>query len=224
MFTDKPMIIYFVMKETEVVYIGQTKSSLEARRKQHEYLAKRGKGYIIGAGLRKHGHSSFDWKVHSVYYNQVDLDAAEKHLIAKYRPKYNINLGGEARGLSKTKGRVPWNKDKPGLQVSWNKGRKENRPEVLAKIKAGAASRDNSQRMIDEAHRAALIEGRRKAYEKTQKPFICDQNGKTYILVVDAARDLKIAPSGIYATLNPTHPMKSYKGFTFSYLQPVRAA
>lgn len=218
------MIIYFVTFQDEVVYIGQTKLSLDTRKKQHEHNAKRGKGYIIGSGLRKHGPEKFIWNTHSVYYNQVDLDAAEKHYIAKYKPKYNINLGGEARGVRKNKGSIPWNKGKKGYQTAWNKGYKETRVEVLEKISAKAKARDQSGRKIGPEQRQAMIAGRRKAYESTQNAFTCDQNGKIYVLVVDAARDLGIDPGGIYAVLNPRHPMKTYKGFSFSYVQTVRAA
>lgn len=216
MFSNKPMIIYFVSLNGEVVYIGQTKASLETRKKQHEYNAKRKKGYIIGAAIRKHGADQFTWNIHSVYYNQVDLDAAEKHYIAKYHPKYNINLGGEARGVSKHKGKTPWNKGLTGSQVAWNKGKKETRPEVLKNIREGAKDRETTH-TISNTQRNLMINGRREKYKKTQKPFTCHENGKTYSLVVDAAKDLKIPASGIHAVLNIKHPMKSYKGFTFSY-------
>lgn len=215
-FSSKPMIIYFVQLNDEIVYIGQTKLSLTKRRWQHENNAKRRKGYIIGAGIRKHGSNSFIWTVHSSYYNQVDLDAAEKHYIDKYKPKYNINLGGESRGIRKNKGGIPWNKGIKG-QKAWNKGRKETRPEVIANIKESASKRDSTLTITPE-HRKALVDGRRKKYASTNKPFICHQVFRTYLLVVDAARDLNIPPSGIYAVLNPNHKMKSYKGFTFSYL------
>lgn len=211
------MIIYFVLLNNEIVYIGQTKLSLEKRRIQHEYNAKRGKGYVIGAGLRKHGPEAFKWNVHSVYYNQIDLDAAEKHYIAKYKPKYNINLGGEARGIRK-KGGIPWNKGTKGLQQAWNKGKKEIRPEVLENIKRSAKTRDNSNRNISPEHRRKLVEGRRSAYEDVAKPFICVQTGKCYKLVVDAAKDLNIPANGIYAVLNPNSKLKSYKGFNFIYV------
>jgi group I intron endonuclease len=219
MFSDKPMIIYFVRLNDKIVYIGQTKLTLQKRRVQHEYNAKRGKGYVLGSAIRKHGADRFIWNIHSVYYNQIDLDAAEKHYILKYAPKYNINLGGESRGVRKKDGLKPWNNGQKGVQVAWNKGYKETRPEVLEKIKSSAQSRDNSNKIITPKHRAKLVEGRRSAYEKVAKPFICDQNGKTYLLVVDAARDLNIPANGIYAVLNPNRRLKSYKGFTFNYIQ-----
>lgn len=210
------MIVYLVELNEEIVYIGQTKLSLEKRRWQHENNAKRGKGFIIGAGLRKHGPAKFVWKVHSIHFNQIDLDAAEKHYIAKYKPKYNINLGGEARGVRKNKGSAPWNKGHKG-QKAWNKGRKETRPEVIANIVESAKKRDNSKRTVSEEHQQALIKGRREKYSETNRPFICHENKKTYVLVVDAAKDLSIPASGIYHVLR-NERLKSYKGFTFSYL------
>lgn len=216
MFTDKPMIIYFVTFEGEVVYIGQTKLTLIKRQLQHEYNAKRGKGYVIGSGIRKHGADKFTWSTHSIYFNQVDLDAAEKHYIAKYQPRYNINLGGEARGLRKKTGIPAWNKGTKGLQEAWNKGRKETRPEVLQNIKKSASGRKTTHTISDE-QKAAMVKGRREKYKTTQQPFVCHQNNKEYLLVIDAAQDLNIPANGIYAVLNPKHKMKSYRGFTFSY-------
>lgn len=218
MFSDKPMIIYFVTFEDEVVYIGQTKLSLKKRRVQHEYNATRQKGYIIGSAIRKHGTDKFTWNVHSVYYNQVDLDAAEKHYIAKYKPRYNINLGGEARGLRKSNGKPAWNKNKSGLQTAWNKGRKETRPEVIEKIRQSAKNRKFSSRKINDTQREAMNEGRRQALRILDKRFICHENQRTYVLVIDAAKELNIPANGIYAVLNVKHKMKSYKGFTFSYI------
>ena len=166
MFASKPMIIYFVLHDDEIVYIGQTKLSLRKRQTQHEYNAKRGKGYIIGAAIRKHGAASFKWHVHSTYFNQQDLDAAEKHYIAKYKPRYNINLGGEARGVRKNKGSTPWNKGLKG-STPWNKGHKETRPEVLAKIKEGAKNKVVcKERKITSEQRTAMVEGRRERYKQ----------------------------------------------------------
>lgn len=220
MFTNKPMIIYFVLLNDEVVYIGQTKLTLDKRKSQHEYNAKRNKGYVIGAGIRKHGAENFKWNTHSIYFVQKDLDAAEKHLIAKYSPRYNINLGGETRGVRK-KGSSPWNKGTKGAQQAWNKGKKELRPEVLKKISEGAKNRATRPSMSDE-HKKALHEGRREKYRITNKHFICIENNKIYTLVIEAAKDLNIPSSGIYAVLD--NRLKSYRGFTFKHIQHVRAA
>jgi group I intron endonuclease len=216
--TDKPMIIYFVFLGEEVVYIGQSKLSLEKRKTQHEYNAKRNKGYVIGAGIRKHGAENLIWKIHSVYYNQIDLDAAEKHYIAKYKPRYCINLGGEARGLRKKSDKPSWNKGLKG-STPWNKGKKETRIEVLKNIKDGAKNRKPTNHKIGAEQRKSMVEGRIAKYRKTNKEFICHQNNKTYVLVTEAAKDLGVSATGIYAVLNDTHKMKSYKGYTFSFVQ-----
>jgi group I intron endonuclease len=204
----------------EVVYIGQSKRSLDKRKWEHERNASRSRGYIIGAAIRKHGADKFEWKVHSIHFNQIDLDASEKHYIEKYKPRYNIFLGGETRGFYKGMGRTPWNKGKKGVQEAWNKGHIETRPDILEKLSQSAKNRKRTARPNDTKEaKDARSEGRREKYRKTNRSFICHQNRKTYLLVVDAAKDLNIPASGIYAVLNPKHSMTSYKGFTFSYVE-----
>ena len=209
---DKPMIIYFVFKDAEVVYIGQTKQGLKTRRTGHLVAARNGKGSVMGAALRKHGEDKFEWKKHSIYYNQADLDAAEKHYIAKYKPRYNVQTGG-LNNKPKTLNRAPIS------QKAWNKGRKETRPEVLQRISEAAKDRTRTKRgSYSPKHVEAIRTGRLDKLRETAVPFICHQNGKTYWAKVDAAEELGIDVRGITAVLCPTHRMKSYKGFTFSYV------
>lgn len=180
---------------------------LEKRKKAHISLSLRGKNSVLGAAIRKHGPEAFTWTKHSVYYNQKDLDAAEKHFIAKYVPKYNVAPGGQN-----------------GIEWSWNKGRKETRPQVLQNISKGAKERRRSKRgpaTPDAIKRRA--EARTAKLRLRARKFICHQTGKVYVLVVDAAKDLGIKASGIYAVLHPKHNMKTYMGYTFSYLEHVRA-
>ena len=201
--SNKPMIIYFVTKEDEIVYIGQTRRRLEDRQKQHISISLRGGNSVLGAAIRKHGAEAFKWSKHSIYYNQIDLDAAEKHYIAKYAPRYNVSPGGQY-----------------GIEWSWNKGRKETRPEVLANISEGAKNRRRHKRgpATPEANKARS-EARTAKLRKRARKFICHQNNTVYVLVIDAAKDLGISANGIYAALNPKHPMKTYKGHTFSYIE-----
>jgi len=201
-FSNKPMIIYFITKEDEVVYIGQTKQTLHRRKIDHISQGMNGRGAVMGAAIRKHGADKFEWNKHSVYYNQIDLDAAERHYIDKYRPRYNVQPGGQP-------------------PVGWSnfKGKRFSE-ESLANIRASAKVRRRSSRPNDtQEAKDARAEGRRQAYLKTKKKIICHQNGKTYGLVVDAAKDLDISANGIYAALNPHHCMQCYKGYTFSYLE-----
>lgn len=200
---NKPMIIYFVTKADEIVYIGQTRRGLEARKKQHISLALSGKGSVIGAAIRKHGVENFEWNKHCVYYNQKDLDSAEKFLISKYAPRYNVAPGGQF-----------------GIEWTWNKGKKETRPEVLKNISNSAKNRRRTIRgpATPEANKKR-VEARTAKLKERSRSFICNETGKVYKLVVEAAKDMNITANGIYAVLNPKHRMKSYKGFTFKYLE-----
>lgn len=150
--SDKPMMIYFVFKETEVVYIGQTQMNLSQRKGKHVSEARLGRGSVLGAAIRKHGEDKFEFKKHSLVFNQEDADKNEKHYIEKYRPKYNVQ------------------------------------------------------------------EGRKERLRETAVPFICHQNGKMYWCKSDAGEDLGIDAQNIRNVLSTAHPMKSHKGYTFSYV------
>lgn len=89
--TNKPILIYAVYKEDIVVYIGQTTTSLIKRAYKHKSEANLGRGAVLGAAIRKHGFEKFDFRKHSVFYNQREADLAEKHYISKYAPKYNVS-------------------------------------------------------------------------------------------------------------------------------------
>ncbi len=193
------MIIYFVTKADEIVYIGQTRNRMEERRQGHINASKNGKGGIFGAALRKHGIEQFAWQKHAVFYNQEDLDEAEKNLIKKYKPKYNLAPGGKSAG--------------------WNKDYKENRLEVKDKISKSAKERKPYKRGPATAQAIdARVEAKKRNMRLTAKPFICHQNKKVYWLKCDAAEDLGIDERGVVAVLCKTHKMKSYLGYTFSYL------
>jgi len=197
--SDKPMIIYFVFnKNDEIVYIGQTVMTLAQRKGKHLSEARKGRGSILGAGIRKHGEKYYRFEKHSIYFNQIDLDEAEKHYIKKYTPRYNVQEGGK-------KSFEPW-----------NKGKKETRPEVLENIKLGAKDRKRTKRgSYTEEHKEKISKAGRRA---RIKPFICHENNKIYETKMDAAEDLGIDPRGITAVLNPKTRNKSHKGYTFSYI------
>lgn len=198
---DKPMMIYFVSKDDEIVYVGQTIMTLAQRKGKHWSEARKGRGSVLGAGIRKHGQDAYDFKKHSLHFNQKDADEAEKHYIKKYKPRYNVQEGGK-------KGYTPW-----------NKGKKETRPDVLKRISEGAKNGNRPKRgKATQKQISSRIEAKKAKMRETANPFICHENGKTYWLKVDAAEDLKISPMGISAVLMPNHKMKSYKGYTFSYL------
>lgn len=196
------MIIYFVTKNDEIVYIGQTRVGLKDRQRGHISKSLAGGNSVLGAAIRKHGPEAFVWKEHSKYLTQIELDLNEKKLIALHTPRYNMAPGGQY-----------------GIEWAWNKGLKEKRPEVLSRISEAAKNRRRTKRgpATLEANKARQ-EVRIKNLRLRTKKFKCHQVDKIYELVVDAAKDLNIPVNGIYAVLNPKHRMKSYKGFTFSYI------
>lgn len=192
-------MIYSIRKNDEIVYIGQTVMTLAQRKSKHIHEANRGKGSILGAGMRKHGIDSFIWVKEAEITNQIECCAAEKELIAKYQPKYNLQCGGK-------KGFEPW-----------NKGKKEKRKEVLKKISVGAQSRKGKFKRGHYTETA--VKNIRSAKLKTvAKPFLCLENGKTYKNKVEASDDLKIPAGGISLVLMPTTKNKSYYGYHFEYL------
>ena len=192
------MIVYFVYRGKEIVHIGQTVMTIPQRKGKALSEARKGRGSILGAAIRKHGEDSFRWAMVAEFHNQAECCRYEKEAIAKHKPQYNQQCGGKS-------GYEPW-----------NKGKKETRPEVLRNISESAKSRKRTKRgsYSDEA-KANIRLGKLKS---SAKPFICLENGKVYQNKVDAAKDLGIPVGGISLVLMPTTSNKSYYGFHFEYL------
>lgn len=192
------MIVYAVYKKNELVYVGQTVLSLAQRKGTHYSNARKGRGSIFGSGIRKHGEDSFKWQVMAELENQIECCNYEKAMIAKYKPRYNIQSGG-----------------KDSFEP-WNKGKKESRPEVLKKISESAVTRKRTKRgsypdeWVDKVRTSRL--------KTVARPFFCLENKKVYQNKVEASEDLKIPAGGISLVLMPTARNKSYYGYHFEYL------
>ncbi len=77
-------------------YIGYTAQGLDARRYQHLWDARKGKGRYFHKAIAKYGAENFVFEV--MYDFEGDKDLAklyEVEAIAKYRPEYNLSYGGE---------------------------------------------------------------------------------------------------------------------------------
>lgn len=86
------------------IYIGQTKKSLESRKKQHLALAKKEgeiKGYFQRA-LRYHGAENFQWDIIDQADSAEELDDKEEDWVIKYGSfgeyGYNLTPGGNQTG------------------------------------------------------------------------------------------------------------------------------
>jgi group I intron endonuclease len=122
------MVIYLVFRKGECVYIGQTVSPLNNRKSAHFTHARKGRGSVFGAAIRKHGEESFAFVEYQQCETQKQLDYWEKRLIYEIKPRYNIQPGGKS------------------TFESWNKGKKETRPEVLSNISNSAKTRKRTKR------------------------------------------------------------------------------
>lgn len=171
--------------------------SLAARKGCHLYQARKGRGALLGAAIRKHGAESFVWEKLKDLSSLKEACFEERKLIAKLSPRYNQQEGGK--------------KD----FTPHNKGKKASK-ELCAKISAAAKTRVRTKRgSYSEVHKAKIGS---KTLQRTERAFVCHENGKTYLNKVIAAKELGISPAGISLVLMPTTRLKSYKGFTFSYI------
>lgn len=191
------MMIYFVKKDSEVVYIGQTCQSLAKRKGKHFSEARKGRGSVFGAAIRKHGEQAFRFEIFKEVENQIECCELEKNLIRSLQPRYNMQDGGKASF------------------VPWNKGKKMN-SEVCKNISKAAKSRKRTKRgSYSNEHKNKIGQATMK---RSEKPFKCLNNGIIYLNKTVAAKDLGIDPRGITAVLSDGHRAKSYKGFRFEYL------
>lgn len=192
------MKVYFVHKGNELVYIGQTVMSLAQRRGKHYSEARKGRGSIFGAGIRKHGEDKFTWSVVAEFETQKECCDYEKKAISHFKPRYNVQCGGKLSF------------------EPWNKGKKENRSEVKARISKSAINRKRTKRgSYAEEHVTKIREAKLR---NVARPFKCLNNGKVYQNKVEAAEDLKIPAAGISLVLMPSVRNKTYYGYRFEYL------
>jgi group I intron endonuclease len=79
-------------------YIGVTKQGLARRAKQHRYYASRGGGFVFHAAIRKYGFENFTFEQIGSFADDYQLALIfEQEAIAKWKPEYNVSLGGEGR-------------------------------------------------------------------------------------------------------------------------------
>lgn len=192
------MLVYAAMKDGSAVYVGQTTMSLAERKGCHFSVARKGRGAVFGAAIRKHGEDEFEFVVLEPCASFKELDASERKWIAKLAPKYNKQIGGRS-GFN-----------------TWNKGRKETRPDVIERISTAATNRKRTKRgSYSDEHKAKIGEATRA---RTAKAFVCEQNGKVYFSKVDCARELGLNHTSLLVLLCGKTRLKSLRGYTFRYI------
>jgi group I intron endonuclease len=192
------MFVYAALKDGKAVYVGQTIMSLAERKGCHFSVARKGRGGVFGAAIRKHGEDEFEFVVIEHCDSHKALDECERKWIAELAPKYNKQRGGRS-----------------GFDT-WNKGRKEDRPEVIKRISEAAKNRVRTKRgTYSDAHKAKIRDATRA---RTAKPFVCEQTGKVYFNKIECAQDLGLNHTSLLVLLSGKTRLKSLRGYTFKYI------
>jgi hypothetical protein len=192
------VIVYVALRKRNVVYVGQTVMRLSARRGKHFSVARKGGGSVFGAAIRKHGEKCFAFKEIAKCNSRDALNRWERRLIASMSPKYNLQDGGQ------------------DSFVPWNKGKKETRPEVLQNISNAARQRVCASRgSYSREHREKIGLATRM---RTQKAFVCEQTGQSFLNQIDAAKAYGLNPKSLAVLLSGKTRLRSLGGYTFRYL------
>lgn len=99
---SKPKVEVIAYRATNKVdgasYIGITSRGLAARERQHRRTADRGQGYYLHNAIRKHGHDNIVFEQIADFDGDIELAKLyEIEAIAKYKPAYNLTLGGDGK-------------------------------------------------------------------------------------------------------------------------------
>lgn len=199
------------------IYIGQTTTSLEQRKKEHEYRASRGdrQTYFYNA-LNLYGNQNFKWEIIEYNIDFNELNNREEYWISYYKSNvkefgYNMTKGGDnADNLNR------WREENPELvsleaHKGWTKMRQvlsENpEKEQIRKEKAKIGVQKYTKEHIEEIrqrsyqvylqHKEAqekVLENNRK---KKMKKVRCIETGIVYESINEAGRQTHNSPSNI---------------------------
>ncbi len=140
------MIIYKATNNINgKVYIGQTISDIDLRKRKHAERAKRGEGHYFHNALRKYGENNFYWMVLNECYDIDTLNQLEEYYIACYdsinrENGYNLESGGKNYIVSdETKKKL--SESKSG-ENHWNWGKKHP-PETIEKMRQVKLGKNN---------------------------------------------------------------------------------
>lgn len=190
--------IYGILKGTELVYIGQTVQGFTKRWSSHLGDSRNNKGSVLGKAIRKHGEKKFYPYLLDIANSQAELCKLEKYYIALYKPRYNVQVGGKV-------GFVPW-----------NKGRTEDRPEVIARISISAKNRKRTKRGKYSLEHCKKLSNAGKI--RQAKAFKCNETNQVWNNKIDCANELNLNPKSLVVLLSGKTRLKTLKGFSFTYI------
>lgn len=199
------VIIYAIMFGGDVVYVGQTIRLVQARFAQHLRCARVGENSCphLYNHMRKNNFEGYSY-ILLEQCSRAASESREKFWVTKF-DTFNSGLnshpgGNQARGNAHyrkgVKGMSPAQKSACDARVG-----KKLSPEHVEKIRQGNLGKRQPEAFI---------------------PVICEQNGKTYQSLRDAADDLGINRANISQML--AGKVGYVRGFTFRWADSIREA
>lgn len=175
-------------------YIGITAQKLSERASQHASCT--GKHVsIFTRAIRKYGRDMFRFRVIATCPTYRAALETERRLVTALKPDYNLTLGGEgALGYKLTKAQKAARRKRPCPLLGRKRpaevvervaaklrGKKRvMTPELLAMMRANVLKAHAANKAKPQVMTVALIEGRKRAGEKTRKAVVCLQSGEIF--------------------------------------------
>lgn len=201
------------------IYIGQTTTSLNQRKKEHEYRALRGdRNTYFYSALKSYGFDKFKWEILEENINFQDLNLREEYWINYYNSNnfefgYNMTKGGDnADNLNK------WRQQNPELaSAEAYKGWEKMKNILLEHPEIEEKRKENSKKAIQKYTKEHLNEIREKSYQtylnhkdeqertlaqaraKKMKKVRCIETNIVYPSINEAGRQTNNSPSNIKA-------------------------
>lgn len=208
-------------------YVGFTTRGLRERERQHRYG--RGNTSILRRAIDKYGQAAFTFEtLHDFEGDEELAKLYEREMIAKHRPEYNLNYGGDggsthpdtrAKISAANKGRPSFLKGRkfsPEALAKWRETRAENgkpwgntgkkaTPEKLAKMRAAALGKPSAMKgktfSVEVRARMAEAARNRKPREWTeeQRLALAERARVVNSKPVQCLNDGKVFPSATAA-------------------------
>lgn len=152
---------YFIYETTNLINGRKYRGMHSAESLSDNYL---GSGKLLNQAIRKYGKEKFERKILETCSTFEEMCEREKYYVNEEwisnKEVYNLRVGG----IGNAKGSIPWNKNKKGSQIAWNKKLK------LSKQTEGNLKRSNTlkEKYSKEDHHSKGTEPWNKGKNGTQ--------------------------------------------------------
>jgi group I intron endonuclease len=210
------MIIYLITNKIDgKQYVGQTVQTLKRRWAFH--ICKRSGCIYLKRAMDLHSKENFTIEEICKTNTLEELDQKEKEFIIKFNTLapngYNLTTGGERPNFSE-ESKQKMSNSKKGI-IPWNKGLTKEDPRVSSYIRSGDSHHLFGQKVtnrspLSEDALRNVRDGHKKRYVKIK----CNETGKIYESIKEAAQDLNIRGGNISKNVKGQTP--TVGGYTFS--------